>query len=277
MGRYIDPDKTIITDGEDTANVGANSALDVNVQSPNAPTVILPLAEQLGLAELTADTIVEGYDIEVDSVVGAAVFVPGAITGSHVRIINAAADRYYFGTILAINALVITVDSPIDFIYTTGSEVTYSNINMAVDGSGAPVHFHLRTGSPSIPSSVDITRMLMVCECDTAVDLTLFGDLPALTRGLVFRHSNSSIRNIWNVKTNKDLTGLAYDWRESVATNPAQGVDGFSWRLTFGGEEKMGTVLRVEQEGQLGIIVQDDLTGLVDLVCTLEGAAVVDN
>ena len=267
----------MITDGIDTANVGANSALDVNIQSPISPLLILPAAQQLGAAILTADAVIEEYDIEVDSVVGAAVNAPGAITGSHLRIINSAADRFYFGTILAINGLIITLDTPLDFAYVTGSEVTYSNINMAVNGSVTPIHFHLRTGSPSIPSSVDISRIIMVCECLTAVDLSLFGDLPALTRGIVFREQNGELRNIWNRKTNKDLSGIGYDWTPFMSTNPAQGVDGFSWRLTFGGESKMGAVIRVEQNGQLGFIVQDNLTGLVELVTTFEGSSVVDN
>lgn len=242
-------------------------SMDVNVQDQTTAPLILPLVQQLGLASLTVDAVIGEYTVTVDDVTDATV-------GDHFRIINSEADRYYWGTILAINALVITLDTPIDFVYLSGSEVTYSNLNMAVDGSVTPVHFHLRTGSPSIPSSVDITRMIMVCEASSSVDLNKFGDLPALTRGIIFRLKNGTVHNIFNVKANRGLVGISYDWTPFDATHPVQGINGFSWRLTFGGQHKVGVVLRVEQDGQLGIMVQDDLTGLVSLVCVVEGHVV---
>ena len=261
----------IITDGIDKANVGANGGLDVNIQDQTTAALILPLAQQLGLAFLTAEAVVNAYTVDVDDVTDASV-------GDHFRIIDAAANRYYFGTILAIATLTLTLDTPIDFAYADGSEVTYSNINMAVDGSVTPVHFHLRTGSPSIPSSVDITRILMVCQCNSAVDLNKFGDIAGgLDRGILFRIKNGTIQNIFNVKTNAGLAGIAYDWTPYVASNPGQGIHGFSWRLTFGGQARLGVVLRVEADGQLGMLIQDDLTDLISLFCVVEGHVVESN
>jgi hypothetical protein len=246
----------------------AGTALDVNVQDQHTPPLILPMAQQLGLTTIAVQTIILSYDIEVVSSVGMTI-------GDHIRIINAAADRYFFGTILNIVGNVVTVDTPMDYEYLVGSEVTYSNINMNVDGSITPVHFHLRTGAPSIPSAIDITRVLMVCTCATAVDLSKFGDIVGgLTRGLVFREENGTVHNIFNVKTNTDLVALAYDWTPFDKSKPNQGVDGFSWRLTFGGQSKVGVVLRIEQGGQLGMLVQDDLTSLTSLQVILEGHVV---
>lgn len=260
----------IITDGTDTANVGANSALDVNVQDQTTAPLILPLAQQLGLAYLTAEAVVDAYTVVVDDITGASV-------GGHFRIIDATANRYYFGTILNITTLTLTLDTPIDYAYANGSEVTYSNINMAVNGSVTPVQFNLRTGSPSIPSDVDITRIIMVAQCSSAVDLNKFGDLPALTRGMLFRVENETIHNIFNAKSNAALAGMAYDWTPYVASNPGQGIHGFSWRLTFGGQSKIGVVLRVESDGQVQMMIQDDLTGLVSLFCVVEGHIVEAN
>lgn len=243
--------------------------VDVNVQDQATDTVILPLAQTLGTTALAVLAVIEEYTIDVDSVAAMSV-------GDHIRIFDIDSDRYYAGTALSILGTVVTLDTPLDYAYPVDSEVTINNINMAVDGSVTPVHFHLRTGTPSIPSSIDITRMIMVCETSTAVDLNKFGDLPALTRGIVFRSSNGHIRNIFNVKANKGLVGLAYDWTPFEASNPSSGINGFSWRLTFGGQEKIGVVLRVLQDGQLGIIVQDDLTGLVSLTCVVEGHVVDD-
>ena len=202
---------------------------DVNIQDQTSATLILPLVQELAVDTLDGDVVIDEYTMDVVSVTGFAV-------GQHVRIINSAADRYYWGKILDITDTTVTVDTPFDFVYVSGSEVTVSNTNLAVDGSVTPVKFILRTGSPSIPSSVDITRMIMVCETTDPVDLNKFGDQDMLTNGIVFRKLNGDIHNVWNIKSNRDLIGLAFDWTAYEATKPSQGINGFSWRMTFGGQ-----------------------------------------
>jgi len=264
--------KTFAASGEGTPAVPWRPVQDVFIQDQASSPLILPLAQELGSNTLAIAAVLDEYTIQVTSSAGMTV-------GNHIRIINPATDRFYAGTIRVIATNVITLDSPLDFAFPAGSQVTWSNINLAVNGSVTPVHFHLRTGTPSIPSSVDITRVTLVCECASAVDLSKFGDLTALSKGIVFRKYNGETgetKNIFNVKANKDLVALAYDWTPFVASNPALGVDGFSWRLTFNGQEKMGIVLRVFQDGQLGMIVQDDLSGLTSLMCIVEGHIVVD-
>lgn len=243
---------------------------DVFIQDQSSNVLILPLVAQHAKSYLTANAVADTYQVSVESVADVSL-------GDHIRIINTEGDRYYHGTVLNITSLIITLDSPIDFNYQIGSEVTFNNTNMAVDGSVTPVHYHLRTGSPSIPSSIDITRMLMVCECVNPVDLNKFGDLNALTRGILFRQLQGNVmRNIWNIKANRELIALAYDWSTFDASHPQQGINGFSWRLTFNGQNKMGVALRVEQDGQLGIVVQDNLSSLVSLTCIVEGHVVED-
>ena len=108
--------------------------------------------------------------------------------------------------------------------------------------------------------------------------LISFGDiLGGITRGIVFRsQENGTYRNIFNVKTNRDLVALAYDWSAFDASHPTQGINGFSWRLTFASQGKMGVAIRVSQAGQLGMLVQDDITSLVNLKCVVEGHVVED-
>lgn len=247
----------------------ANGAVPVNVQDQTTPPLILPMAQELGSTTIAANTILSAYTIDVVS-------AADAVIGRHIRIINSAADRYYNGTVLGVTGNTITLDSPIDYIYLIGSEVTFSNINMNVNGSVTPAVFTLRTGAPSIPTSVDITRLLITCIADSPVDLSLFGDLTALTRGLVFRSTNSEQRNIFNLKTNLDIASLAYDWTPYTSTNPAQGVDGFASRLTFAGQNKMGVALRICQFDNLEMLVQDDLRGLTVLNVILEGHSVYE-
>lgn len=243
---------------------------DVNVQDQATATVILPLVQVLATTTLSVLAVKGAYTCTLTSVTGVTI-------GNHIRIFEALTDRYYSGTILNIVGNVITLDSPLDFAFPSGSVVTVSNKNMAVNGSVTPVHFHLRTGAPSIPSNVDITRIIMVCQCTTAVALNKFANLTALTRGILLRLENEEtgvLRNVFNVKSNAELAGLAYDWTPYSASNPAQDVDGFSWRLTFAGQEKIGVVLRVDQYGQLGMLIQDDLSTLTSLFCVVEGHVV---
>lgn len=248
-----------------------NGVLDVSVQDPTTDTLILPLAQVLiDDITVTVEAVREDTEINVSSIVGVNL-------GDHIRIFDTSggSNRYYNGTVLSLATGIIGLDSPIDFEYPVGGQVTISNINMAVDGSVTPVHFHLRTGTPSIPNSIDITRMIMVCTCDGAVDLNKFGDITdGLDKGIVFRVMNDtegSLRNVYNVKTNADLALLAFDWSPYVASNPSQGINGFAWRLTFGSQGKIGVVIRVDQFGQLGMIVQDDLSDLISLFCIVEG------
>lgn len=245
----------------------AESAL----QDQHTPLIMLPMVQKLVDAFLAVDAVVDAYTATVDD-------ATGMVAGQHFRIINAAADKFYFGTILSIAAEVITLDTMIDFVYVSGSGVTTSNINMVVDGSGTPVVFTARTGAPSIPSDVDITRIIFQCITDSAVDLNKFGNLAKLTRGLALRFVDGDKDNIFNVKTNADLAGLAFDFTPYVASNPGQGVHGFIARLTFAGQNKIGVTIRIGPEDNLEMVVQDDLTfgspDIISLVCTIEGHVV---
>lgn len=248
-----------------SGSYGPLSPVEVLVQDPHTDTVILPAMQLLGSTTLAVEAVPESYAIEVASSASMTI-------GDHIRIIDQAGERYYAGYILGISGTTIDLDSPIDFDYKSGSEVTNGNTNMAVDGSVTPVHFHLRSGSPSIPQSIDITRIIMICECNSAVDLNKFGDIiGGLDRGLLMRISNGHLRNVFNIKTNRGLAALAYDWTPYDASHPNQGINGFAMRLTFGGQSKIGVVLRVRGDGQLGFIVQDDLSSLVTLGVAFEG------
>lgn len=241
---------------------------DVYIQDQTSPIIMLPMVQQLGLNTLAINAVVDEYTVELTD-------ATGVTAGKHFRIINAAADRYYFGTILDVTGDIVTLDTPIDFAYVAGSEITWSNVNMVVNGSVTPVEFELRTGTPSIPSSVDITGLRMVCECTTPVDLSKFGNLGALTRGVVFRITNGTTHNIFNAKANRDLVNVSAQFDPYLATNPAHDVDGFVWDFSL---KDLGIAIRVDQYGNLTTMIQDDLTAgglLTSLTVWLEGHVVV--
>jgi hypothetical protein len=226
------------------------------------------MVNQLTAGELSAEAVVDAYTVSLVSATGFAV-------GQHFRIINPTVDRYYFGTILSITDLVIGLDNPIDYPYAIGAECTGSNKNMNVNGSVTPVIFTLRTGAPSIPSEIDVTRIIISCTASTAVDLNKFGNLAALTRGIVLRRLNGEKFNIFNAKTNLDLANIGYTFTSYQASNPAQAVDGFVFELTFAGQSNIGVTLRIMQDENLEMVIQDDLTGLDSLYAILEGHSVI--
>lgn len=243
----------------------ADGSVPVRSVPQSTPTIILPFVDQIGATTLAMTATIDTYTVTVTSAVG-------LVVGQHFRIVDDVNDKFYFGEIVSILGVVITLDTQIDFAYEAGSEVTYSNKNMNVNGSISPVIFKARTGNLSIPSVVNITRILFTCITDTAVNLLLFGDLPKLARGIALRVVRPTEQtNILNVKNNEEIVNVAFDFQAFQGINPAQGVDGFSSRLTFGGENKMGTVIRMEQNDNLQFIVQDDLTDLIRLYITFEG------
>jgi hypothetical protein len=145
---------------------------------------------------------------------------------------------------------------------------------MNVDGSSTVQTFGLRgTGAPpGVQVTALATRIIFQCITAAAVNLTTFGDIVGgLARGLVLRKRNGNLENIFNVKTNGEIDGISLDWTPYVATNPAQGVDGFSARLTFGGLDKIGSVIELPLGEDLEFLVQDNLTGLTKLEIVAEG------
>ena len=245
-------------------NTDGNPILDVNVQDQVTPIIILPMALETTRTTLAVEAVKGGNVLSLTD-------ASGFVVGHHLRMVDPSADKFYYANIVSINVNDVTVDTPLDFAYTVGSQVIDATTNMAVDGSITPVVFKHRLGVPSTPSDTDITRIILSCEADSAVDLNKFGDLPALTNGVVLRKVGDEYQNIFNVKTNSDITNIAYDFTVYIASNPAQGIDGFASRLTFAGQSKIGVAIRIGQDDNLEVIIQDDLTGLVRLTMIVEG------
>lgn len=287
MGRHKQPNSNVIVDRfgravalTDQSNIPValkdknglelemndDGSVPVRSRPQSTPTIILPLVYQVGSTTLAVDVVLNAYTITVTSAVD-------LVNGQHLRIVDDVNDRFYYGEIVSIAAApLIELDTQLDFVYLSGSEVTFSDKNLAVDGSTIPVIYKARTGNLSIPSIVNITRILITCITATAVDLESFGDLPKLARGVALRIVRpSSQANIFNVKNIEEIVNIAFDYKDFVATNPAQGVDGFTTRITFGSESKMGTVIQLSQLDNLEMIVQDALQALVRLTITFEG------
>lgn len=193
--------------------------------------------------------------------------------GTYVVMYCTTIDRYYVGYVLSKSNNVLTVDTPLDAVYPIGSLVGAGRTNMNIDGSTTSKIFGIRGPAVENPLNLvfDITRIIFQCQTSSAVDLSKFGDLTALSRGLILRRRNGDYNNIFNVKTNGDIAGICFDWYPYASTNPTQGQDGFSAGLSFGGLDRMGTILRLREGEDLEFIIQDNLTGLSLLEVIAEG------
>ncbi len=261
-------DQYFKTVGTGTLGDPFSMVTDVVLQDSISPLFIVKASNLVIETTTTSLLAKEDYVVNVTS---AASFV----VGQYLTIYNVAEDRVFFSIILAINTLAITLDTPLDFEFPIGSIVSVGDNNMNVDGSVTPVIYGIRNPTTAdIPSSIDITRIMFKCLTSSAVDLSKFGDIVGgITRGLVIRKVDGTYQNILNAKTNGELKNIMFDF--DVETAGAQGQDGFTGRLSFGGQNKMGAVIRLDADEDLQIVVQDDLTSLDTFIIIAEGAGVV--
>jgi hypothetical protein len=176
--------------------------------------------------------------------------------------------RFYFGEALVVagaGPYTITLDTPLDFAFGSGDPVISSTREMVVDGSVTPQTFSVQVGGASGNVKVDITRIIINIICDSQPDHSLFGNIAALTNGLVLRRVDGDTRNNWNVKTNGDFAVLSYDVDYNSRSVPA-GSWSATIRYTFAGQDKHGVAVRLQPGDALEAIVQDNLTSGGDLL-----------
>lgn len=258
-------------------NLNSRGHLEVEVASQITPPLIADFYKlKNGWDVLTVTPTVGTRTITVDSVANATV-------GDGVIVSDYTSGRYMFSHVTEVNGLVVTLNRLIDFPYVAGSDVAFVTHDMNVNGSVTPQIYGIRAAeNPAnpVPSvSIDLTRVLMTMVTTSLGDLADFGDISGgLTNGMLLRmkYADGTFYNILNIRTNADFARVAYDLSTYEATNPGTGVNGMKWRLTFGGEEKMGTVLRLGANEDLQWVVQDDLTSILEFVNIAEGALVAD-
>ena len=244
--------------------------VDANILDSTEPILIVKASQLVTETTLTSVTAKEDYIVNVTS---AASFV----VGQYLTIYSVPDNRVYFSNILAINALAITLDTPLDFEFPIGASVSVGDEEMAVNGSVTPQIFGIRNPSGvDIPLEVNITRLMFKCLTSSAIDLSQFGDITGgLLRGIVIRRVDGTYSNIFNAKTNADLKTIMYDFDIEQAS--VQQQDGFTGRLTFAGENKLGAVVRIGADEDLQIVIQDDLTSLESFSIVAEGHQVIES
>ena len=248
-----------------------NGGIPVNLQDQTTRAVISKFNKVTNSTTLASLAVKGAYTIEVTSATGISV-------GSYIIIFDVTSTRFMFAYAVGVSGTTITLDTPLDFAYLAGANVDVAITNLAVNGAITPQVFGLRgLGTPTgVSLTVDITRLIFSCVTTSPIDLSKFADITKLTNGLVLRKRNGNTENLFNVKYNREIAGIMYDFDPYLATNPAQGVDGFVGRLTFAGQNKIGVVQRLAVGEDLEIIVQDNLSAITTLEVIAEGHLVQD-
>lgn len=241
-----------------------NGGVPVNVQDQTSPLFDLYFSQELAApTTLASDVVLETNEITVAS-------ATGFVAGSHLGLFSGVSgeNRYYFATVVSVSVDTLTMDTPLNFAFSIGDPVVRLSRDMNVNGSATSQVFTVRGGGAGSIIQVDVTKIKLIMTCSGAVDLSLFGDLAALTNGLVLRRTDGTHTNYWNVKNNSqfDLLGT---WKPYAATNPAQGVDGALFTYDLAGQDNHGVTSRLSANEYLELIIQDNLSGLV----TFQGLA----
>lgn len=244
-----------------------NSSVPVTLQDQTTPPVIVYANKVTNTTTLSIATAVNDYNINVTSSVG-------ITAGDYLGIFSLITNRYYAGTVLSIAANVLVMDTPIDSAFPIGATVGTGIKDMSIDGSVTPQIFSLRGADPGIDVTVDITRIMFQMTTNGSTSFADFGDIARLTRGVVIRRVDGAYYNYFNIKSNSELANIAYDYTPVSSFNPS-GDYGIVARLTTGGQSKMGVVSRIAPGEDLQVIIQDDLTGILDFSVIFEGSVAI--
>lgn len=244
--------------------IKSDSSVDVNLQDQTTKPIVAYFSLVENETTLNVDSAIDDRTITVTD-------PTGFTAGKYISLFSVPDNRFMLAVVVSVLGSVVTLDTPLDFAFPTGTFATVGIRNMNQNGSVTPVIFGLRNTEEAIGATFDITRIMFSCLTATACDYSLFGDLTALAKGLVLRKKDGIYQNIFNAKTNGELANLMYDFEILQATNPVQGQDGFKGRLTFAGQNKMGVAIRLAPGEDLQLIIQDDLTGLTRLEIIAEG------
>lgn len=244
--------------------------VDVKIQDQTTEIIDLHLSQLIQDLTIVVDTAIDDTSINVNA---DALPVAG-------RIVCLKEDgRFYQGTILAVvdntgGNYDLTLDTPLDYAYTTAGGCSERSINLAVNGSVTPQIFSLSPIGLGADVKWDITRILGSILDEVAMDDAKFGGISALTNGVVFRKKDGIYKNIFNVKSNGDLAAHMYD--VTYADKAAAGTYGLRFRKSFAGQDKAGVTIRLEAdtEDEFQCIISDNLSALTDFQIIAQGHVV---
>jgi hypothetical protein len=199
-----------------------------------------------------------------------------AISGTHSPgdqlLINDGTDVRELGQVLAFSSPIATLDRPLDTAYDPAAcEVRKVSYNLAVNGAASPVTFIFEVPLGST-KELDLQSFVIAMVCASQPDDSKFGDLSALTKGVVMRSNYQSLNyfNFINAKTNGEIKEVSDDYEYS--DKAGGGAYAFVSRTDI--RRNWGVTVRMFGGLRLELIVQDDLSGLTDFHILTRGHVV---
>lgn len=245
-----------------TVKLEYDGAIPVRLQDPTNETLDLYFIKSLNDVTLAANVTIDTYTLTL-------VNGHGCVAGDILRFKEG--TRFMRAIVLTVATNTITIDTPFEYAFTTAASVSRGTYDMNVDGSTTRQIFEV---SPSgMPIADHITGITLVIEASTATDDSKFGNLTALTNGIVLRVKDGTYKNIFNLKTN----GAFRHYGQLEYTDKSGGGNyGVALRQPF--TENNGVIVRLDglTNDSLQIIIQDNLTGLTKFRAKAHGHIVIN-
>jgi hypothetical protein len=246
------------------------TALGVFIQGQTTPDVDLSFHRNLQDVTIASDTVLDTHTITFAP--GHGFTFPSSPTEN---ICLLEGENFSQFNVLGVAGDVVTIDSPMDHVFTSAATAIRHTFDMRFNGSPAsPGVYRIK---PIPGQKWDITRVILVIESNSAMDFSKFGSIPALLNGCVLRKKNGDRQNLFNFKTNGDFINRSFD--HAFQTKSGGGGFGFTSRHTWAGQGKQGVVIRLDGDlgEELQLLVQDDLTtGLTSMFMIAQGHLVQD-
>ena len=193
----------------------------------------------------------------------------GFLVSDHIDLLNGIVQESTHPQIIGISGNILSLDRPLDSSFIIGDSVTRLVSNMNVDGSIVPVSFKL---SPHLGENWHILRFLISMTHASAADDSRFGNLNALTNGVLLRKYDGvadKYITYTNWKTNSDMALDMFD----VVYGAKAGGGAFSTRGRYSVKVATEAVPKINQTSGdfLEILIQDNLTGLDTMAIKAQG------
>jgi hypothetical protein len=246
------------------------TALGVFIQDQTTPDIDLSFHRNLQDVTLAATTILDTHTITFSPGHG---FTFPATPSEAVCILEGQSFSQF--NVLGVAGDVITIDSPMDHVFTSAATATRHTFDMRFNGTPASPGTYII--KPIAGQKWDITRVIIVIESANAMDFSKFGSLTRLLNGCVLRKKDGDRQNHFNFKTNGDFINRSFD--HAFQTKSGGGGFGFVSRHTWAGQGKQGVVVRLDGDldEELQLLVQDALAaGLTSMFMIAQGHLVQD-
>ena len=210
-------------------------------------------------------------DIAIEATVLTLTSAVGFATGDRILIDDGTNSEHHLPQITDLTGVTATLDGPIDHAYlaanTTITKVLV-NLEGLVGTIGAPISYVVK---PHASEVWHLTRLNFSIQHAVAADDGKFGGIAALGNGVVLRTNTAllGLRTLTNWKANKDMIEDMYDVKYSDKVGSSN--NGTNGRWSF--KQRAQFVIRLDgsQGDEFEILIQDNLTTLVDFQINLQG------